>query len=147
MMFKKLIILSAVTLTSLMSATLYSQTYRVKAFESQGDGIYYKEVYEYDYVNEKPEFPGGDANMLKYINSTREYPERAYKKGIEGKVTCSFVVNIDGSISDVSVLRGVELSLNKEAVRIISEMPSWTPGRHDGKTVPVRVVRTIAFRK
>lgn len=146
-MFKKLIILSAITLTSLTSVSLYSQTYRVKAFESHGDGIYYKEVYEYDYVNEKPEFPGGDTNMLKYINRTREYPERAYKKGIEGKVTCSFVVNCDGSISDVSVLRGVELSLNKEAVRIISEMPSWTPGRHDGKTVPVRVVRTIAFRK
>ena len=105
------------------------------------------EVYEYDFVNEKPTFPGGDRLLLSYINETRRYPTEAYKKGVQGKVVCSFVVNRDGSISHVKVLRGVEPSLNREAVRILKKMPFWIPGKHEGATVPVRVVRTIAFRK
>ncbi|MDE6027274.1 MAG: energy transducer TonB [Muribaculaceae bacterium] len=107
----------------------------------------YIEVYEYDFVTEKPSFPGGDSKLLSYINSARKYPEEAYKRGIEGKVTCSFVVNRDGSISHVRVLRGVERSLNKEAVRILSKMPLWHPGRLEGEKVPVRVVRSVTFRK
>ncbi|MDE7412272.1 MAG: energy transducer TonB [Muribaculaceae bacterium] len=107
----------------------------------------YIEVYEYDFVTEKPSFPGGDRLLLSYINDNRCYPEDAYKKGIQGKVVCSFVVNRDGTISHVRVLRGVEPSLNREAVRILSGMPLWNPGRQEGETVPVRVVRTVAFRK
>ncbi len=107
----------------------------------------YIEVYEYDFVTDKPSFPGGDRLLLSYINKTRSYPEQAYKKGIQGKVVCSFVVNRDGSISHVRVLRGVEPSLNREAVRVLKGMPLWNPGRLDGTAVPVRVVRTVAFRK
>ena len=125
---------------------LYSQTCRVNAGHSVEGIKNYIEVYEYDFVSEKPSFPGGDRLLLSYINSTRCYPEDAYKRGIEGKVTCSFVVNRDGSISHVRVLRGVEASLNKEAVRILSRMPVWNPGKLDGEIVPVRVVRTVAFR-
>lgn len=107
----------------------------------------YTEVYEYDYVQEKPEFPGGDNSLMNYINSTRIYPQEAYDSGIEGRVTCSFIVQSDGKISNVKVLRGVEKSLNEEAIRIVSQMPDWTPGRFNNYPVPVRVVRCIPFRK
>ncbi len=107
----------------------------------------YMEVFEYDYVTDKPTFPGGDRNLITFINSTREYPQEAYKKGIEGRVTCAFIVNCDGTVSHISVLRGVEPSLNKEAIRILSKMPEWHPGKLDGKAVPVRVIWTVPFRK
>ncbi len=107
----------------------------------------YIEVYEYDYVDVKPCFPGGNEMLMNFINETREYPEKAYKEGIQGKVTCSFVVNIDGSISHVRIMRGVDPSLNKEAVRIIKEMPRWRPGRLDGTSVPVRVICAVPFRR
>lgn len=107
----------------------------------------FKEIYEYDYVSEKPTFPGGDSKLVKFINSTREYPKEAYENGIQGRVICSFVVNTDGSISNIQILRGVEDSLNEEAIRIIKKMPKWTPGRIDGQAVPVRVIYPIPFRK
>lgn len=107
----------------------------------------FKEIYEYDYVSEKPTFPGGDSKLVKFINSTREYPKAAYENGIQGRVICSFVVNTDGSISNIQILRGVEDSLNEEAIRIIKKMPKWTPGRIDGQAVPVRVIYPIPFRK
>lgn len=105
------------------------------------------EVFEYDYVSDKPSFPGGDRNLMTFINATREYPREAYRKGIQGRVTCSFVVNVDGSVSHISVLRGVEPTLNKEAIRILSKMPDWIPGKHDGHVVPVRVVWSVPFRR
>lgn len=140
------LILTLITVV-MMSGSAYSQTCRVKAGQSVSGLKNYIEVYEYDFVTEKPSFPGGDKNLLSYINSKRNYPEDAYKKGIEGKVTCSFVVNRDGTISHVRVLRGVERSLNKEAVRILSKMPLWIPGRLEGEKVPVRVVRSVTFRR
>lgn len=126
---------------------MLGQTCRVNAGRSLEGVSNFIEVYEYDFVTEKPSFPGGDRLLLSYINETRHYPEEAYRRGIQGKVVCSFVVNKDGSISHVRVLRGVEPSLNREAVRILSKMPYWRPGRLEGETVPVRVVRTVAFRK
>lgn len=105
------------------------------------------EVYEYDYVSEKPEFPGGDTQLMEFINATRNYPDKAYREGIQGRVTCSFVVNTNGRISHIKVIKSVEESLNREAVRILSCMPDWTPGRVDGKIVPVRVIRSIPFRR
>ncbi len=124
-----------------------AQTYRIAAGVSPKGVKTYIEVYEYDYVSEKPDFPGGDPELTNYINSARRYPAEAYKKDIQGRVTCSFIVNVDGSVSHISVLKGVEPSLNDEAVRIISTMPDWHPGKQDGTTVPVRVVCSIPFRK
>jgi len=132
-----------VTLTADVSA----QTYRVAAGYSPEGHRIYKEVYEYDYVDEKPGFPGGDDKLVAFINKHRHYPAEAYSMGVEGSVTCSIVVNADGTISNVSVLRGVEASLNREAVRILSKMPRWTPGKHAGKPVPVRVIRCVPFRR
>lgn len=107
----------------------------------------YIEVYEYDYVTEKPSFPGGECRLLEYIKETRRYPKEAYDKGVQGRVTCSFVVNADGSISNITVLRSVNSVLNEEAIRIFSGMPAWTPGSIDGHPVPVRVIRSVPFRK
>lgn len=125
----------------------FSQTCRVKAGNSAGGVKAYLEVYEYDYVKEKPMFPGGNSQLVAFINSNRQYPEEAYRKGIQGRVTCSFVVNTDGTVSHISILRGVEPSLNQEALRIMSKMPEWKPGKHEGKCVPVRVVWSVPFRK
>ena len=124
-----------------------AQTCKVNCGVNHEGCLKYKEVYEYDYVTEKPSFPGGETKFVRYINKTREYPKEAYEKGIEGRVICSFVVNSDGSISNIQILRGVEKSLNNEAVRIISKMPDWVPGKIDGHNVPVRVIHPIVFRK
>lgn len=107
----------------------------------------YIEVYEYDYVTEKPSFPGGECRLLEYIKETRRYPKEAYDRGVQGRVTCSFVVNADGTISNITVLRSVNSVLNEEAIRIFSNMPAWTPGSIDGHPVPVRVIRSVPFRK
>lgn len=136
-----------ILLAGLVSAMASAQTYRVNIGSNNGGSCSYMEVYEYDYVSEKPSFPGGDSKLMNFINEHRNYPKEAYKKGIQGRVTCSFVVNADGSISHIRVLRGVEPSLNKEAIRVLSKMPEWTPGKLDGHAVPTRVVWSVPFRK
>lgn len=107
----------------------------------------YVNVYEYDYVDVQPQFPGGERALMNFINDTREYPYRAYHNRIQGRVVCSFVVNTDGSITNITVLKGVEESLNREAVRVISEMPKWKVGKLGGETVPVHCILPIAFRR
>lgn len=124
-----------------------AQTCRVNIGATPTGTVSYMEVFEYDYVSEKPSFPGGDSELMKFINQTREYPRVAYKRGIQGRVTCSFVVNTDGSVSHISVIRGVEASLNKEAIRILSLMPCWSPGKLNGQNVPTRVVWSVPFRR
>lgn len=131
----------------LSSTDCVAQTYRVRAGNGGNGEKAYMEVYEYDYVTQKPVFPGGTAKLVAFINKNRRYPAEAYKKGIQGRVTCSFVVNVDGSVSHISILKGVEHSLNKEALRIMGKMPEWTPGVLDGQTVPVRVIWSVPFRK
>lgn len=107
----------------------------------------YIEAFEYDYVPEKPAFPGGEGKLTEFINENRQYPAEAYEKGIQGRVTCWFIVNSDGHISNVSLMRSVNNLLNEEAIRIFSLMPDWIPGRIDGIPVPVRVVRSVRFKK
>ena len=107
----------------------------------------YVEVYEFDYVDIQPQFPGGERGLINFINKTREYPYHAYKNHIQGRVLCSFVVGTDGRVSDVKVIRGAgDESLNREAIRVIGEMPKWSVGKVGGRAVPVRVVLPIAFR-
>jgi len=107
----------------------------------------YSEVYEFDCVDIQPQFPGGERGLINFINKTREYPYHAYKKRIQGRVLCSFVVGTDGRVSDVKVLRSAgDESLNREALRVISEMPRWSVGKVGSHTVPVRVVLPINFR-
>lgn len=140
-------LLSTIILMLLGIAGASAQTYRVAAgFDADGLQTY-KEVFEYDFVDEKPSFTGGNEALMAYINKTRRYPAEAYEKGIEGRVTCSFVVNADGNISHLKVIKGSHRSLNLEAMRILAEMPCWHPGRHGHRCVPVRVVHSIPFRK
>lgn len=107
----------------------------------------YMEVYEFDYVDVQPEFPGGERGLINFINKTREYPYQAYKKRIQGRVLCSFIVGTDGKVSDIRVIRGAgDESLNREAIRVIGEMPKWSVGKVGNHAVPVRVVVPIAFR-
>ena len=89
------------------------------------------------FVEEMPTFPGGDNALLKYIASRIKYPEDAAANGIQGRVTIQFVVGPDGSVKNVSVLRSVHPSLDEEAVRVVSALPKWKPGKQNGKTVPV----------
>lgn len=141
-----LFLFGAIT-ASILSSEASAQTCRITSGVNANGRIVYREVYEYDYVDDKPQFPGGGSALLNYINETRRYPADAYSRGIEGRVTCAFVINTDGKVSDVTVLRGVEQTLNKEAVRILSKMPDWTPGKIDGQLVPVRVICAVPFRK
>ena len=90
----------------------------------------------YQAVERPGSFPGGDAAMLKWIKENLIYPESARINGITGRVFVSFIIEKDGSISDVTILKGVDPDLDKEAVRLVTKMPRWTPGKNDG--VPVR---------
>lgn len=146
-MVKLLLRLLVIVAAAGTAETGLAQTCRVNIGRNDAGCASFIEVYEYDYVTEKPTFPGGDRNLMTFINATRNYPMEDYRKGVQGRVTCSFVVNTDGSVSHISVLRGVNPSLNKEAIRVLSLMPEWNPGKMDGKTVPVRVVWSVPFRK
>jgi len=97
-------------------------------------------------VENKPEYPGGDAALMKYISENIKYPVIAQENGIQGRVICQFVVNKDGSIVDITVVRGVDPSLDKEAVRVIKSMPTWKPGKQRGKAVRVKYTLPIVFR-
>nr|MDE6555743.1 energy transducer TonB [Duncaniella sp.] len=85
--------------------------------------------------------------MMRFINAERQYPADAWNEGIQGRVRCSFIIDTDGTVGHVSVLKGVAESLDREAVRIISAMPRWSVGKLDSVAVPVYCVVSIAFRR
>ncbi len=97
-------------------------------------------------VEEQPEFPGGNAAMMKFLSDNIKYPVIAQENGIQGRVITNFVVERDGSITDVQVVRGVDPSLDKEAVRVIQSMPKWKAGRQRGSAVRVRFTLPVVFR-
>ncbi len=98
-------------------------------------------------VEEKPKFMGGDQNeFTKWVYSQVVYPEIAKENGVQGRVTLQFTVEADGSVSKVTVVRGVDSSLDKEAVRVVSSSPKWTPGRQRNKPVRVRYTFPIIFQ-
>lgn len=123
------------------------QTCRVVLESPHTETKTYMDVFEYGYVSVKPKFPGGDSKLVEFVNRERRYPEEAYRRGIQGRVMCSFIVMTDGKVSNVRVIKSVEKSLDEEAVRILSQMPDWEPGLIDGRQVAVRVVRSVPFRK
>ncbi len=97
-------------------------------------------------VEKMPSFPGGEAALFKYLSDNIKYPVIAQESGIQGRVICQFVVNRDGSIVDIEVVRSVDKSLDAEAIRVISKMPRWTPGMQRGKTVRVKYTLPVNFR-
>ena len=101
----------------------------------------------FEVVEEMPEFPnGGQAGLMQYLAKNIKYPTIAQENGTQGRVVCQFVVNKDGSIVDVKVLRSVDPYLDKEAVRVISTMPKWKPGKQRGKPVRVKYTVPVMFR-
>ena len=97
-------------------------------------------------VEKMPSFPGGDAALFKFLNENVKYPVIAQENGVQGRVICQFVVNRDGSIVDVEVVRSVDASLDKEAIRVIKSMPKWSPGQQRGKLVRVKYTLPVNFK-
>lgn len=106
-----------------------------------------EEAIPFQLVEEKPSFNGGDANEFsKWVNSKLQYPEFAKENGVQGRVTLQFTVNPDGSVSNVKVLRGVDSSLDKEAVRVVSMSPKWKPGKQRDRAVKVTYTFPVIFQ-
>ena len=99
----------------------------------------------FDVVEEQPEFKGGTSNLYKYLSDNIKYPKKCRKKEITGKVYVQFVIDKDGSVTDVKTLRSPHKLLTKEAERVVKKMPKWTPGEHKGKPVKVRNTLPIHF--
>lgn len=98
-----------------------------------------------DFAEVDPEFPGGESAMIKFIQENVTYPEMSREMGEQGTVYVQFVVNTDGSIQNVKVLKGVSELLDKEAVRVIKKMPNWSPGKQNGEPIRVRYQIPIRF--
>lgn len=103
--------------------------------------IAYNEVIEIDKVDEKPSFPGGESAMTSYLNSNVKYPVEALENGIRGRVIVQFIIEKDGSISDVKISRSVNPSFDREALRVVKAMPKWNPGKLKG--IPARVKNEV----
>ena len=100
----------------------------------------------FDVVEVMPQFPGGQIAMLKYIMENIKYPKQIMEEGIQGRVTVSFIVEKDGRVSNVRLLRSVQSALDKEAIRVVKSMPKWTPGKQNGKPVRVRFNLPVMFK-
>lgn len=97
-------------------------------------------------VEQQPEFPGGEVALMKFIKDNLKYPAFAAENGIQGRVTLSFVVEKDGSVTDIQEMRSPSEDLTKEAKRVVSKMPKWKPGKQRGKPVRVKYVLPVTFR-
>ena len=97
-------------------------------------------------VEQMPMYPGGDAALMQYLSSNIHYPAVAAENGVQGRVVVGFVVERDGSITDVNVIRSVDPSLDREAVRVVKNMPRWTPGKQNGSAVRVKYQVPVTFR-
>ena len=96
-------------------------------------------------VEEMPMFPGGDVELLKYISEHTNYPEVAKENNIQGRVIVRFCVTSKGGVSQVSILKGVDPELDKEAIRVVNTLPAFKPGKQGGKPVPVWYMVPITF--
>lgn len=100
----------------------------------------------FDMVEQMPTFPGGQQELMAYLGKNIKYPTIAQENGTQGRVIIQFVVERDGSITDVRVARGVDPYLDKEAVRVVKSMPKWLPGKQNGKAVRVKFTVPVMFR-
>lgn len=106
----------------------------------------YNEVNEIDKVDEKPSFPGGESAMKSYLNSNVKYPAVAQENGVQGRVIVESIIEKDGSMSDVKVIRSVDPSLDREALRVVKAMPKWTPAKLKGIPVRTKCTTPVVFR-
>ena len=100
----------------------------------------------FDVVEEMPSFPGGQGALMSFLSSNIKYPVVAQENGVQGRVIVGFVVERDGSISDVKVMRSVDPSLDREAQRVVKAMPKWKPGKQNGSAVRVKYTVPVVFR-
>ncbi len=100
----------------------------------------------FDVVEQMPSFPGGTAALMQYLSSNVRYPAVAEENGIQGRVTVQFVVEKDGSVTDVKTLKSVDPSLDREAERVVKSMPKWIPGKQNGSAVRVKYFVPVVFR-
>ena len=97
-------------------------------------------------VETQPEFPGGMAELMKYLQKNLRYPQICKEQGVQGRVIVQFVVNMDSTITDVNVIKSVNPHLDEEAVRVVKAMPKWDPGKQRGEPVCVRFTLPVTFR-
>lgn len=97
-------------------------------------------------VEQMPMYPGGDGALMGYLRDNIKYPTVAAENGVQGRVVVGFVVERDGSITDVKILRGVDPSLDREAMRVVKSMPRWNPGKQNGSAVRVKYQVPVSFR-
>ena len=96
-------------------------------------------------VDQMPQFPTGEDGLGRLIGEYMRYPSQAKEENIQGRILCSFIVRKDGTVSDIEVVNGLNHELDNEALRVLSMMPKWTPGKNDNKTVSVKCILPIDF--
>lgn len=133
-----LLIIPIMVIALMGAATLNAQESNAKTVK-KADKIY-------DQVDQMPEFKGGMDALMKYMGDNVTYPEKAKEEKIEGKVFVSFVVNEKGKVTQAKIMKGANKLLDKEALRVINKMPDWTPGKHEGKNVNVKMHLPINFK-
>ncbi len=121
-----------------------AQNKKVKKAQTHKDTTTDDKVY--DVCEQMPIYEGGDAALLKYLTDSVKYPELAKKHGVQGRVVIGFIVEKDGSLTDIKVLRPVDIALDAEALRVVKGMPKWIPGCHDGQLVRVEYNVPVSFR-
>ena len=118
-----------------------AQNKKVKKAQTRKDTATDDKVYEV--CEQMPIFEGGDAALLKYLRENLKYPDKTKDRGVQGRLVIGFIVEKDGSLTDVKVLRPVDIDLDAEVLRLVKGMPKWIPGRQNGKRVRVRYLLPI----
>ncbi len=134
-MFKKQILLVILTLFALQSISFAQNQQSVTETDEK----------VFTSVEQKPEFPGGDKALMAFIAQNLKYPKIAREANIQGKVFVQFIVEKDGSVTNVKVLRGIG-DLSDEAIRVVNLLPKWIPGKQNGQTVRVYYTLPITFK-
>ncbi len=134
-MIKTIQLLSVLCVFSLLSTTVKNHV-----------PVLPSDDYIYDFVDQMPEFPGGKTGLNNYIQDNLHFPNRVKKAGITGKVFTEFIVEKNGEISNQKVYKGLSTKLEKEALKLISNMPNWIPGKNKGKVVRVKISLPLEFK-
>ena len=138
-----LFVISAIVLLVIViaPARANAQDKREKTTQTRKDTAPDDKVYEV--CEQMPIFEGGDAALLKYLRENLKYPDKTKDRGVQGRLVIGFIVEKDGSLTDVKVLRPVDIDLDAEVLRLVKGMPKWIPGRQNGKRVRVRYLLPI----
>ena len=138
-----LFVISAIVLLVIViaPARANAQDKREKTTQTRKDTAPDDKVYEV--CEQMPIFEGGDAALLKYLRENLKYPDKTKDRGVQGRLVIGFIVEKDGSLTDVKVLRPVDIDLDAEVLRVVKGMPKWIPGRHNGQRVRVRYLLPI----